>query len=300
MRRSTEDTAHASKALANTITSVQELKSFSQEVSRTIETISDIADETNLIALNAAIEAARAGEHGRGFAVVAEKVRELAEVSIENAANTRTIIQSMIKNIEEVVENTSRTESVFVRLQESSKQVDTYFSQIESTQGRTIETIDQLQAAFEREQRAFEEILNRLEGITHENTRIIENTRNIESVMGMISEESAELKVLSDGFETVTNRRDIPRTIVSPPVGLSIVYDDGKKERGYVFDISDTGVSFYAIHPESRCNRDGLAGRRGTLQFDEAVRGIERIAFEVVYQSEPKFHGVRFCGARRL
>jgi methyl-accepting chemotaxis protein len=100
-------------SIEETSHTIEDLESKSASINAAVDTISEIADKTNLLALNAAIESARAGEHGRGFAVVADEVRNLAQ----HASEAATIIQGIITGVQEDI---SRSYS---NMQDSRKQV---------------------------------------------------------------------------------------------------------------------------------------------------------------------------------
>lgn len=124
MNDSAEQINRINQVVDDAVRKVKNLTAQSQEISKLIVVINDIADQTNLLTLNAAIEAARAGEHGQGFAVVAEEVRKLAEQVSESISD----ISNIVTSIQE------ETTIVSDSLQNGYKEVEKGVNQIQITE----------------------------------------------------------------------------------------------------------------------------------------------------------------------
>ncbi|MGC9195765.1 MAG: methyl-accepting chemotaxis protein [Syntrophobacteraceae bacterium] len=181
-----ESVARAGGSMSQLTNSMMEISRASEETSKIIKTIDEIAFQTNLLALNAAVEAARAGEAGAGFAVVAEEVRNLAMRAAEAAKNTSDLIEGTVKRIKEgagIVEKTSKE-----------------FSEVTVSVGKSGELIDEIAVASQEQGRGIEHI----NIAVNELSRLIQqNAANSEETAAASHEVNAQVKRLDNFLEAV-------------------------------------------------------------------------------------------------
>ena len=202
--RSIGEMSNMMEEIGNVITKTTEavasLGNNSQQIGEIVSTINDIADQTNLLALNAAIEAARAGEQGRGFAVVADEVRQLARRTSSATAEIQKIITTLQRDVSNVVgsmeQSSQSAQSGVSRVKLSSQAISGITSHIEVL----AESVAQVATAIEEQTATTGGVMDNIRGINAVIDNVSQGTRKTDQAASDLIRTAQELKEMTTRF----------------------------------------------------------------------------------------------------
>jgi len=207
--RAVEATIEGMQRIAEVVQSsaetVKKLGKSSDEIGEIIQVIDDIADQTNLLALNAAIEAARAGEQGRGFAVVADEVRKLAERTTKATKEIALMIKQIQADTAEAVDSMGKGTGEVEKGKELAARAGESLQEIIEATVKVVDDISQVATASEEQSSTAEQISKSVESISNV-------TNETASGIQQVARSAEDLNKLTDNLQVLVSQFRIDKT----------------------------------------------------------------------------------------
>jgi methyl-accepting chemotaxis protein len=217
----------ANASMAELTASMKDISRASEQTSKIIKTIDEIAFQTNLLALNAAVEAARAGEAGAGFAVVADEVRNLAMRASEAAKNTSSLIEETGKKVKDGSQLVAKTDEAFSEVARSTAKVGELVSEIAAASSEQAQGIDQINKAVAE----MDKVVQQNAASAEESSSAAEEmSAQSEEMKGMVSELLALVAGKSSQNTSSGNSSERPIKAVPHHKNQALATKPGKKE----------------------------------------------------------------------
>jgi methyl-accepting chemotaxis protein len=199
---SMNDIRHQVEAIGETIVTLARL---TRRIDDIIRSVSEIATQSNLLALNASIEAARAGSHGRGFAVVADEVRALAQQSTESAAAVRSILGEIQKAMKDTVQATQAGMENVETGVAKTREANTVIIQLADTVRQSREAVSSIYEVIRQQANGMEEIAISMDKIQFITRQTLASTRTVESVSANLTRLASDLQTVVSPDAEITN-----------------------------------------------------------------------------------------------
>ena len=203
MERNIKDVELLVTQLEQSTTVVNQLDEYSQNIGRILEVIQEIAEQTNLLALNAAIEAARAGEHGRGFAVVADEVRTLATRTHSSTEEIQHVINQLQHSVKQTVSSMEESRNGAYSSVENTRLVGTSINELQAGMTEIRDLSTQIATAAEQQSLVAQDITKSVHEISEMSDQASHGADQSEQDSSRLSSLASHQRALLTQFKTV-------------------------------------------------------------------------------------------------